>query len=66
MMKQAERSQGFSETAVTSLDGRLLRYVLKSLGDPPVAVSLWNGETVSPSSGDPMAHVRISNRASLL
>jgi cyclopropane-fatty-acyl-phospholipid synthase len=65
-MTQAQRSQGISETAAASLVGRLLRYMLRSLGDPPVQVSLWNGETVMPASGDPMAHIRISDRASLL
>jgi cyclopropane-fatty-acyl-phospholipid synthase len=65
-MTQAERSQGTSEAAAASLDGRFLRYMLKSLGDPPVQVSLWNGDTVMPASGDPMAHIRISDRASLL
>ncbi len=29
-------------------------------------VSLWNGETVSPAAGDPVAHLRIASRASLL
>jgi cyclopropane-fatty-acyl-phospholipid synthase len=53
-------------TAPASVDGRLLRYVLQSLGDPAMRVSLWNGETVSPASGDPVAHVRITSRASLL
>lgn len=38
----------------------------RSLGEPPVRVSLWNGETVAPASGEPVAHVRIANRASLL
>ena len=65
-MKLAERSQAVGETAAASLDGRLLRYMLKSLGDPPVRVKLWNGETVMPASGDPIAHIRISDRASLL
>jgi cyclopropane-fatty-acyl-phospholipid synthase len=44
----------------------LLRYLLQSLGDPPVRVSLWTGETVSPASGESIAHVRIANRATLL
>jgi cyclopropane-fatty-acyl-phospholipid synthase len=43
-----------------------LRYLLQSLGNPPLRVSLWNGETVSPAAGDPIAQVRIANRASLL
>lgn len=52
--------------APSSLDAKLLRYMMKSLGDPPVRVTLWNGETVMPAAGEPLAHVRISNRASLL
>lgn len=54
------------EAAPASIDGRLLRYILQSLGDPPVRVCLWTGETVSPASGDPIAQVRIADRASLL
>jgi len=53
-------------SAPVSIDGRVLRYLLQPLGELPVRVSLWNGETVSPRSGDPVAHVRIANRASLL
>src|SRR5688572_15706773 len=52
--------------APTSLDGKLLRFMLQSLGDPAVRVSLWNGETYAPPTGEPQAHVRIGNRASLL
>ncbi len=52
--------------APASIDGRLLRYILQSLGGPPVRVSLWNGETFSPAGGEPMAHVRIADRGSLL
>jgi cyclopropane-fatty-acyl-phospholipid synthase len=55
-----------SDTAPASLDGRLLRFMLQSLGDPPIRVSLWTGETVSPAGAEPLAHVRIANRASLL
>jgi cyclopropane-fatty-acyl-phospholipid synthase len=54
------------DSAPASIDGRLVRYLLQSLGDPPVRISLWNGETVSSGSGDPLATVRIANRASLL
>ena len=49
-----------------SIDGRLVRYLLRSLGDPPLGVSLWNGETFSPEAGAAVAQVRITNRASLL
>jgi cyclopropane-fatty-acyl-phospholipid synthase len=54
------------DAASASIDGRLLRYLLASLGDPPLRVSLWNGETVAPAAGEPLAHIRIENRASLL
>jgi cyclopropane-fatty-acyl-phospholipid synthase len=54
------------DSAPASIDGRLVRYLLESLGDPPVRVSLWNGESISPGSGASVAHVRIANRASLL
>ena len=57
---------GTPYTGPASLDGRLLRLMLQSLGDPAVRVSLWNGETVSPAGAEPLAHVRIGNRASLL
>ena len=53
-------------TAPASIDGRLLRYLLQSLGDPPIRVSLWNGDTVSPAAGDPVAHLRVTSRAGLL
>src|SRR5688572_23912589 len=52
--------------APASLDGKLLRFLLQMLGDPPVRVSLWNGETWAPPGGEPIAHVRIGNRASLI
>ena len=55
-----------SDATPASINGRLLRYLLQSLGDPPVRVSLWNGETVAPAAGEALAHVRIENRASLL
>jgi cyclopropane-fatty-acyl-phospholipid synthase len=60
------RPGAIPDAAPASLDGRLVRYMLQSLGEPPVRVSLWNGETLAPSSGDSIAHVRIANRASLL
>ena len=59
-------SGGAVDTAPASIDGRLLRYLLRSLGNPPICVSLWNGDTVSPASADPVAHLRVASRASLL
>src|SRR6202008_4853121 len=52
--------------AVASLDGRLLRFLLESLGNPPVRVTLWTGESFLPGDADPVAHVWIASRASLL
>ena len=51
--------------AAASLDGRLLRFLLQSLGNPPVRVTLWTGESLLPGDGDPVAHVWIANRATL-
>ncbi|MBI3376426.1 MAG: class I SAM-dependent methyltransferase [Betaproteobacteria bacterium] len=50
----------------TTIDGRLVRYLIESLGNPPLRVSLWNGESIAPGEGDAMAQVHIANRASLL
>ncbi len=52
--------------AAGSLDGRLLRFLLQSLGNPPVRVTLWTGETILPGDADPVAHVWIANRVSLV
>lgn len=49
-----------------SLDARLLRYLLRTLGDPPVSVGLWNGDTVAPPGAEPVAHVRVASRAALV
>jgi hypothetical protein len=49
-----------------SLDARLLRFLLQSLGNPPVRVTLWTGETILPGIADPVAHVWIANRGSLV
>lgn len=59
-------SNAAPDSTPASIDGRLLRYLMQSLGDPPVRVSLWNGDSVMPVSGEAIAHVSIANRASLL
>ena len=64
---------GLSGAAVTtsphtggSLEARLLRRLLGSLGDPPIEFELpWTGERVAPNAIQPHEHVRISDRRSL-
>lgn len=55
-----------SGTAPASIDGRLVRFLLESLGNPAVRVALWNGEIVPPGNGDTLPVVRIASRASLI
>jgi len=49
-----------------SLEGRLLRRLLSSLGDAPVRMTLWNGETVSTGGADCVAGICFASRAALL
>jgi cyclopropane-fatty-acyl-phospholipid synthase len=65
----ANSSKAESATAAPSeqsLEGRLLRQVLASLDDPPIRVTLWNGEEVFTSAHPPIARARIHDRAALL
>ena len=51
----------------TSLEARLLRRLLSSLGDPPIEFQfLWTGERVAPNATLPVEHVRIADRRTLL
>ena len=50
-----------------SLDARLMRRVLNSLGNPPLEFQLdWTGERIAAPGGAPTARVRIADRATLL
>src|SRR5271156_1614125 len=50
-----------------SLDARLMRRLLSSLGNPPIEFHfLWSGERVAPHSVRPVEHVRIADRRTLL
>lgn len=60
------RGRPDGEPARLSKDAQLVRFLFKSLGDPPVRVSLWNGESLAPGAAAEVAHVRIASRASLL
>jgi cyclopropane-fatty-acyl-phospholipid synthase len=52
--------------APLSFEGRLLRRLLSTLGDAPVRMTLWNGETVSTGGADCVAGIRFASRAALL
>lgn len=66
-MAQAHRApQDRAEPLRLSIDGQLVRRLLKSLGEPPVRISLWNGDSLAPTAAEEVAHVRIASRASLL
>ena len=60
------RSRDSEEPARFSMDAQLVRILLKSLGEPPVRVSLWNGDSLALGAGGQVAHVRVASRASLL
>jgi cyclopropane-fatty-acyl-phospholipid synthase len=49
----------------TSVEGRLLRRLLDALGNPPLRVVLWNGESFTTREPAPTT-VRIHSRATLL
>jgi len=54
-------------SAADSLDARLLRRLLSSLGNPPIEFHfLWNGERVAPLGVQPVEHVRIADRRALI
>jgi cyclopropane-fatty-acyl-phospholipid synthase len=49
-----------------SFEGRLLRRLLSSLGDAPMRMTLWNGESVFTGGADCVAGIRFADRATLL
>lgn len=54
-------------SADDSLEARLLRRLLSSLGNPPIEFQfLWSGERVVPNGILPVEHVRIADRRMLL
>ena len=52
--------------ALSSPEGYLVRRLLSSLGDPPLRLTLWNGETITASTGPALGVVQIADRAALL
>jgi cyclopropane-fatty-acyl-phospholipid synthase len=59
------RSDDLAVADSESFETRLLRRVLRSVGDPPVEFILWNGERVTPAVGTAVASVRVKDRATL-
>ena len=49
-----------------SFEGRLTRGLLNSVGNPPIRVTLWNGESIFTATSNPVADMRIANRSCLL
>src|SRR6185437_4169696 len=50
-----------------SLEARLLRRLLQRLGDPPIEFLLaWTGERVAPRAVQPLGHIRLLDRGTLL
>jgi cyclopropane-fatty-acyl-phospholipid synthase len=49
-----------------SLEGRLMRHLLHALGDPPMRLTLWNGESITGGTGGTVGGLRIADRTSLL
>lgn len=52
--------------AALGLEGRLTRYFLHALGDPPLRMTLWNGQSIATGTGHVVGGLRIADRASLL
>jgi len=49
-----------------SVNGRLMRGVLRRLGDPRIEFVLWSGERIATAKEPPIARVRIADRRTLL
>ena len=57
---RAEPSSG-----VSNLERWLLRRVLQRLGNPPLRITLWNGESIETGSGSSSATLRVRDRRML-
>lgn len=55
----------FSSRRVIGADRRMVRWLLKVLGNPPVRILLWNGEELPDGGASPIARVYISDRGTL-
>jgi cyclopropane-fatty-acyl-phospholipid synthase len=52
-------------SGVTNLERWFLRRILHRLGDPPIQITLWNGESVVTSSTAPIVLLRVNDRRTL-
>lgn len=52
--------------ACLPVDRYLVRHFLTSLGNPPMSIRLWSGETMTGGSGQTLARLSIADRSSLL
>jgi cyclopropane-fatty-acyl-phospholipid synthase len=64
-LTRAERGPD-GEPVRLSFDGQLMRALLRSTGEPPVRIRLWNGDEIGCAPGDAVARVDIADRKSLL
>lgn len=48
-----------------SFEGRVTRGVLNSLGDPPIRVTLWNGESIFTAASNAVVGMRVGSRSCL-
>jgi cyclopropane-fatty-acyl-phospholipid synthase len=65
IVDREERAAGHPEGR--SLEARLLRRLLSSIGDPPIEFHLaWSGERIAPAAVAATERVRIADRATLL
>src|SRR5918995_4527446 len=55
-----------SSQEARSVEARLLRRLLKILGDPPIAFVLWTGERVAAATEGLIGSVRLADRRTLL
>jgi cyclopropane-fatty-acyl-phospholipid synthase len=53
-------------TGVTRMDRWLVRKMMAVVGNPPVRISLWDGNEVTPECEHPLAELVYSDRAALL
>jgi len=63
LTKSRDNARG--QNSRLSFEGRLTRGLLHSVGDPPIRVTLWNGESISTAASNPVADMRIANRSCL-
>src|SRR5579862_4037561 len=67
LTNQADTASVARDEPAGSLEARLLRRLLRSLGDPPIEFLLaWSGERIAPPAMRLIGQVRISNRSTLL